>query len=270
MKNIVVAFDGTPAARTALNHAAALAKPSQGHVTAVLAHAAAENYAEHGPWIPSEVRKVLKDANERAVAEATDVFETEAATLGLGDRLTFETLAGRVDDVLARRARAADLLVAPRPSAEAEMHVIQHPDQIALRSGRPLLIVPAGSAPMPAPAQIVVAWDGKRAAARAMADALPLLAAGSTVTLLTIGDKIANSAPDLAITHLSRHGFDAQHVTRPAGASIAGAIIAYCAEARPALLVMGAYEHSKFQVELMGGPTVEVLRNADLPVLMSH
>ncbi|MEM1385918.1 MAG: universal stress protein [Pseudomonadota bacterium] len=270
MKSIVVAFDGTPAARTALSHAVALAGTSEGHITAVLAHSSSESYASQGPWIPAEVRKILEDANDRAVAEAKTAFEKEAARLDVGDRLTLETIAGRVDDVLARRARASDLLIAPRPTGEAEMHVIQHPDQIALRSGRPLLIVPAGADPLPAPAHVALAWDGKRAAARAMADALPLLPPGSTVTLLTIGDQPLNCAPELVLAHLSRHGFAAEHITRQAKGSVADAIIAYCDQAHPALLVMGAYEHSKFQVELMGGPTVDVLRRANLPVLMSH
>lgn len=270
MKNIVVAFDGTRGACAALRYAAELAGPGGGHVTAVLAHAATESYAAQGNWIPAEVRQILGEVNDRIVVEAKSAFEAEAATLGLGDRLAFEALPGRVDDVLSRRARASDLLVAPRPTGEADIRMLQHPDQIALRSGRPLLIVPPGASPSPPPAETVIAWDGKRAAARALADALPLLAPGSRVTLLTVGPLVPSIPPEAILTHLSRHGFDARQVTRPAEGSIANTVIAYCDETRPGLLVLGAFEHSKFQVELMGGATTEVLRRAELPVLMSH
>ena len=33
---------------------------------------------------------------------------------------------------------------------------------------------------------------------------------------------------------------------------------------------MGAYEHSKFSEDLLGGVTRDILENATLPVLMSH
>ncbi|MEM8956851.1 MAG: universal stress protein [Pseudomonadota bacterium] len=270
MKSIVVAFDGTQGACAALRYASALAGPGGGYVTAVLAHASTESYAAQGNWIPSEVRQILGEVNDRIVGEAKAAFEAEAATLDLGDRLAFEALPGRVDDVLARRARASDLLVAPRPTGEADIRMLQHPDQIALRSGRPLLIIPADAVPNHAPARTVIAWDGKRAAARALADALPLLAPGSEVTLLTVGPLVPSVPSEVILTHLSRHGFDARQLTRPADGSIANTLIAYCDETRPELLVLGAYEHSKFQVELMGGATTEVLRRADLPVLMSH
>ena len=36
------------------------------------------------------------------------------------------------------------------------------------------------------------------------------------------------------------------------------------------ILVMGAYEHSKFSEDLLGGVTRDILENADLPLLMSH
>ncbi|WP_276326206.1 universal stress protein [Phaeobacter gallaeciensis] len=36
------------------------------------------------------------------------------------------------------------------------------------------------------------------------------------------------------------------------------------------LIVMGAYEHSKFSQDLFGGVTHEVIRSSQVPVFMSH
>ena len=70
---------------------------------------------------------------------------------------------------------------------------------------------------------------------------------------------------------LSRHGIDADLAVRPAGpGGIGRTILDACAELRAGQLVMGAYEHSKFSEDLLGGVTRDILETATLPVLMSH
>ena len=43
-----------------------------------------------------------------------------------------------------------------------------------------------------------------------------------------------------------------------------------CAEIRPDVLVMGAYEHSKFFEDTIGGVTETILSQAGFPVWMAH
>ncbi|MCP4995312.1 MAG: universal stress protein, partial [Gammaproteobacteria bacterium] len=38
----------------------------------------------------------------------------------------------------------------------------------------------------------------------------------------------------------------------------------------PGLLVMGAYEHSKFRQSIVGGVTSSVLKKAKIPIIISH
>ncbi|MEM8569956.1 MAG: universal stress protein [Pseudomonadota bacterium] len=270
MKTIIVAFDGTPGAATALEHAVALSARDDGRVIAVFAHASAEVYVAQGNWIPHEARAIISQSNARLGDEVRANFELAAKAHDTSVKLSFESIEGRVDDVLARRSRAADLLVTARVDSDVDMHALQHPDQIALRGGRPLLIVPTGVPPRTGPVHAVVAWDGKRAAARALADALPLMPPGSRMTLLTIGSDTLTRPVDEVIEHLAGHRLEAEAVAKDQKGKVADVLIDYCAEANPDLLVMGAYEHSKFQVGLVGGPTLEVLRRAALPVLMSH
>jgi nucleotide-binding universal stress UspA family protein len=43
-----------------------------------------------------------------------------------------------------------------------------------------------------------------------------------------------------------------------------------CKDRGVGLLVMGAYEHSKFREDLFGGVTNEILQECPVPVLLSH
>jgi nucleotide-binding universal stress UspA family protein len=54
------------------------------------------------------------------------------------------------------------------------------------------------------------------------------------------------------------------------GGGVAGAILDMVREKGAGLLIMGAYEHSKFAEDLIGGVTKSVLKNCPVPVLMAH
>ncbi|MBM9595399.1 universal stress protein [Rhodobacteraceae bacterium MCCB 386] len=151
-------------------------------------------------------------------------------------------------------------------------HFAARPDVVALRSGRPLILVPHEWSAPHLNDHALVAWDGKRAAARALGDAMHILETKSRITVLTIGDHEPREKPgDDVIRLLERHGLEAERLIRPAGRDgIARTILDSCREVGAGLLVMGAYEHSKFSEDLLGGVTNDIFREADVPVLMSH
>ena len=69
----------------------------------------------------------------------------------------------------------------------------------------------------------------------------------------------------------SLHGIEAELALRPAGAGGIGAtILQACDDLGAGLLIMGAYEHSRFSEDLLGGTTKDILARAPLPVLMAH
>src|SRR5438477_342642 len=75
------------------------------------------------------------------------------------------------------------------------------------RRGRPVLGIPIANVPAKLGGSVLVAWDGGRAASRAMNDALPLLAGADAVTVLAIGpDGPARRQAEAATAHLRRHG----------------------------------------------------------------
>ncbi|MEM6748763.1 MAG: universal stress protein, partial [Pseudomonadota bacterium] len=205
------------------------------------------------------------------VSEIRARFESTAPSLGLGDRLHIEERTGRVDTLLSEYARVFDMLVIGRNATEdVDEHLVLHPDRIALLSGRPILIVPEHHTGPARHDRAVIAWDGGRAAARALSDSLALLEDQGSVTVLTIGD-ISPAIPASAVRrHLERHSIDAKVEHIDADPGVARALVAYCKSQQPGLLVMGAYEHSKFREDFMGGVTARVLQTVPVPVLMSH
>ncbi|WP_068118737.1 universal stress protein [Tropicimonas marinistellae] len=271
LRTILVGYNGTLASRNALTCAAYLAKRHAAHIKVLLAHAANEDYAFEGRWIPETARNIIRRANAETIAQIETAYAAQVTELDLGDRVTFQAVQGKVDDVLCRMSRAHDLLVLGEPLGEGvDPHVQLHPDQIALRSGRPILIVPGSAESFFRNGNAAVTWDGKRAAARALSDAIQILGIGYRVTLLTGGGAELPVSTAETLSFLARHGLEGDHIHLPGEAGIASEILGWCDAHRPDLLVMGAYEHSKFRVELVGGVTSAVIGSARLPVLMSH
>lgn len=178
--------------------------------------------------------------------------------------------------VVMEHGRAADLIVAAQADPEWELApVLDFPERLALESGRPVLTVPYAGRFESVPRRVVIAWDGRREAARAAFDALPLLAVAEVVTILTIarpGAVARNETPDLSLAAaLARHGIKAnvkQSVT--AGMEVGEELLSRLADLGADLLVMGAYGHSRMRELVFGGATRHISRHMTVPTLFSH
>lgn len=270
IRNILVAFNGSDSSVAALKYAASLARGGA-HVTALLAHSSHEVIDRRESWVPEAARKIIAEAGESLLAGIEARFDGLREAMALGDRLHFLRVSGRVDTVLSETARGFDIILVGQDRGEdVDEHVTIHPDRIALLSGRPVLIVPQGYDSDASHSHAVLAWDGSRSAARAMSDGLSLLEDQGKVTVLTIGDDKLPRPAEEVLAHLGRHGVSATHERIGARPGPARALVSYCREHDPCLLVMGAYEHSKFREDFLGGVTARVLRDTPIPVLLSH
>lgn len=140
-------------------------------------------------------------------------------------------------------------------------------------SGRPVLVLPAASPLSPVHEHIAIAWDGGRAAARAVQDAMPLLVKARLVTLLTACDDKAIGESTVAglAAYLSRHGVETKHHdVSSAGIKIGAALQAGATRQGAGLLVMGAFGHSRIRDFVMGGATRSTLDDVTLPIFLSH
>ncbi len=190
----------------------------------------------------------------------------------LGLPIVIETLRARwpSGDLLAARARCHDLtMLVCLP--ESPDHALLE-EECLFGSGGPVVIIPATDNPTHMET-VAIAWDGSRAAARSLRDAMPLLAKASRVRLLTCSDDkpISQTSITEVLAHLASHEIDAVHVPLQLGGKLVGdALQAGAIEHDAGLLVMGAYGHNRLREFILGGATASVLASPRLPLFMSH
>ncbi len=121
---------------------------------------------------------------------------------------------------------------------------------------------------------VAIAWDGSRVAARAVADAAPLLHRAAKITVLTVVDEKPlhdRDAAERLAQALGRRGLKAQAMpAKAADCPIATALQERATEIGAGMLVMGAFGHSRLRDFVLGGATAGVLWDLRLPVLLSH
>lgn len=271
IKSILCAYSGDPSKGSGLRYAVQLAKSHDAQLTGVAKTGGIGFLHRQLPaHLPKQVIEQL-DANGRKIMDDIKArFLDVVGAQGLTDRAEFVELDPRTSGPIAAFARAFDLVViGHHVGAVYEDDYATNPDLIALRSGRPVLIVPQrheGSET--AATNVLVAWDGKRAATCAIAAAMPILEQGANVTLLSVSQTPRNT--DRLVKNLSMHGVMAKAVTVAQAGSIADTILAYSRSEAVNLIVMGAFEHSKFSHDIVGGAATDVLKEAHVPVLLAH
>ncbi len=204
-------------------------------------------------------------------------FEAQALDAGLrAEWVLDDAQPWTVGRKVAEHARVADVTIVGQADPEwAVAAMTEGPEGLALTCGRPVLVIPSRGDFVDAGRRIVVAWNGRREAARAAFDALPLLQAAESVRVLWIrpddsGEGGDVPAADLA-TALARHKVRCEAAeTARLEAGVGETLLASVRDARADLLVMGCYGHSRFRELILGGATRHVLKAMTVPVLMSH
>jgi len=270
IKSILSAYSGDAAKGSGLRHALILAKHHDAWLTGVLRHG--QSYMERTlrGKVPGELLETFFAAEKTRINEVAERFESVAAEAGWGERSEFVDLNVEKGLSLSEYARPFDLIVTGVHSKNPdEYHMSANPDLIALRSGRPVLVIPDGYEATGPAEHALVAWDGKRSSARAIGDAMPILEEKAKVTLLTVGSKEAPGT-QILMRNLARHGIDASLLLKPRQKAIARTILAAAQDVSAKMVVMGAFEHSKFSHDMFGGVTTDVIRDTDVPVFLSH
>lgn len=211
-----------------------------------------------------------KAAAERAAA----AFENDARLAGVAfdSRVLFDTVpdAAETFGLLARHYDLAVVAQAQPQDDGIENLTIQ---AALFDSGRPVLIVPYIQKEGIRLGRVMVCWDGSRSAARAVADALPLLQRAGQVDVVTVDAKERrNDLRGAQIAeHLARHRVkvDLKNLIAP-DSEAADIILSQAADSEADLIVMGGYGHSRLREFVLGGVTRSMLGAMTAPVLMSH
>ncbi len=232
-------------------------------------------------YVPVDVHEV-EEAAAQSAAELRKIFDQRCAALGVpqatpsaGGAVTmaqasWSDVKGRYPEGFAARGRLADLAVFQRQTAESAYFENYVLEEVLFNSGRPVLV---GGGDASLTGRIVVGWNGGREAARALASALPFMCDGGRVEVVTVGALGSGVESGEAVcAYLALHGVAAEAValTPPRGANAEETFLKHASDGEAALIVTGAYSHSRFREVLLGGFTRYLLAHAEIPLLLAH
>jgi nucleotide-binding universal stress UspA family protein len=275
-KDILVQID-TAAASSRYEIATGLAARADGYVTGVYLKTTLinqyNNIGSLGYLPPSELDRMIREHNQGqdddAARSASALTKAAAAVKASCD---WRTIGGDTPDDLVAEARRADLVVLPPPSPSPAYNVHASAVDIAIGGGGPVLIAPAKIDKVQVGERVLLAWNGSREAARALRDALPLLAPGAAVEVRMARPKDSEHDDAAPLRrHLERRGCRPNVVSVvDDGQSVTDWLKSEAAKADCDLMVMGLYGHARLREFVLGGVSREMLHNPTLPVLVSH
>ena len=273
IRNLLVAYNASASSGAALSAALFMSRKHDAHLTGLVATESRIDVTDR-PWLPESLLEAIVDLDRRHVREIEAQFLAACAGRIDDDRVHSIIRRGDADSTVAHYAQMYDLTLIGRHDAmQGSRRLELHPDRIALRSGRPILVIPPGWVEEEFRDHALIAWNGTRSAARALMDALLIVETRQEITVLTVEGR--GRTPPLkgidVVTVLERHGVGTTEVSvKPEGRSVGEIILDECARRSIGLLVMGAYEHSKFREERAAGVTNDVLQECPIPVLISQ
>ncbi|WER48932.1 universal stress protein [Cupriavidus sp. WKF15] len=177
-----------------------------------------------------------------------------------------------------RESREAGLIVAGQYDENGTEGPVarQILEALLLESGRPVLVVPCAGSFSATGARVMIAWNGSREAARALHDALPLIA-GAQARILSAPTAAKEMRPDATPVGHAARVLEQQGVTvgvehGPGGSdlTIGELLLSRAADFDADLIVMGAYGHGRMRELVLGGVTRTLLASMTVPVLFSH
>ena len=273
IRDILVHLDAAPAAQARLELAAALARRHGARLTGLVVIDIALPPIATPDGGGAALGPLLDAMRRDALVEAEGIrtrFEDTMARIGVAGE--WRIAEGLSAEHVARHGRTADLIVLGQPDPEDGAPNATAVFEGALfSSGRPVLVVPHAGRFAEIGRRPLIAWNGRREAARAVHDALPLLDGAERAIVLAVGAEADEEPSAEILDHLRRHDLPASAAHETAGdLDAADILLNYAADSGADLLVMGAYGHSRLREFVLGGATRSILRQMTLPVLMAH
>jgi nucleotide-binding universal stress UspA family protein len=265
---LLLSADGEEGVIAATN---ALANAGGGLPRAVLFEVEPTPFGEPESYMSPEIWNEISTRAHEAFVEEEASLEAR-----LGRSWTISSLAtpaGLIGQRAGEAARYAELAVVGAPLTGLKRRLFEG---VLFGSGRSLLVIPPDWKAGDIGRRIVIAWNGGREAARAVAAATPLLERADKLIILTVvaeaDDERARTSPEALAAHLGRCGLAAEACTvERRGRSEAEALIEECRKLGADLIVMGGYGRARLQEIVFGGLTRALVGDATAPpLLMAH
>ncbi len=267
LANILVHVDSKPRTSTRVALALRIAERTGAHLTGVFAEkSGAYQVGPVASWPSAKYNEAL-DSARSAFAAATS---GSSGRVGLFDinrgsdteiNLRFVELARTFDLIILGQTHEDE----PVPAKLAEQTIVE--------SGRPALIVPNVGTYADVGARPLFAWRSSRGAARAVSDALPLLAKHCDALIVEVARKSEHrdEFADRLVAHLADHGVPAryQHFVVDEVA-VMDTLLSAVSDHAADLLAIGAFDHGTQALFGHGAGTRHILAHMTTPVLFSH
>ncbi|ESX63741.1 universal stress protein [Mesorhizobium sp. LSHC420B00] len=143
-------------------------------------------------------------------------------------------------------------------------------------TGRPVLVVPEGAEATLSPRRVLVGWDSRAEASRAVREALDLLAGAEEVRVALVDPEATctgngtEPGADIA-AYLTRHGaWVSVDPLASAGKPVAMVLAQHAIDTSADMIVMGAYGSRRLRERLFGGVTRWIVRKPPLPLFLAR
>lgn len=252
-----------------------LAKTHNAEVVGIYPSPEPTDYLRDGSLIPREVTQMMTAHLTQERDEMASLFQSKATEAGV--KSSWRTPKGLAEEVLALHARYCDLLVMSQNVKQTSSMRQSIAETVITTAGRPVLMVPYIGELTPVGTRVLVSWDHGRRAARALADAAPILKNAKEIALLTIDEKSSQlDGQDIHDDDIEAY-FESRGYVKPkrvrlnsADAGIGNTILNAASDNGSDLIVMGAYNRSRLREWMLGGTSRTLLDSMTVPILFSH
>lgn len=277
-KRIAVHVDRDDASAHRVQVAIQLARAHGAQLIGIYPAYPAARYFYNKANVPAMAIAALEEREKSDNEEVAKLFEHSTGDRGLSVR--FLSAEGFPDEILATHARYCDLLVLSQDyNADGSVALGSYlGETLTMSLGRPVLMVPSPGNSGVEGHRVLLCWDGGREAARALADADPILKRCSEMIIL-MADWLDDKEPGMRdqikselMQYTTAHGYPAPRFDCRSshGVGIGNAILNAVTDHGCDLVVMGAYGHSRIREWSLGGASMAMIRSMTTPVLFSH
>ncbi len=273
--SLIVYVDDEPDNTQRIEQACDLAKAHGAHLIGVSACAPETPVADaYGAGIlMGEVLTAQHERAESALKGAEERFRDLATRAGVSCEWRADV--GDPTSLLVKHARAADVLIVGRDSANASGWRAPIPSDLAMRAGRSILIMPPNPARPVVGAPVLLAWTDSRESRLAAVAAIPLLREAESVRVLELCDPEDVDGARLRTADvaawLRRHGVNAEPDARAHDDRAAGRrLLDYATEVKAGAVVSGAWGHARMRQWIFGGVTQTLITESPVALLLAH
>lgn len=261
-----------------LKTAIQLAQDHQAELVGVYTTRLQQRYIFDDVSVPSQVRTIMGIYLQEEKEEMKGLFleSTNEAKV----KAHWRAPEGPPEEALIMQARYADLIVMSQTENRQTVGNMlpNHTEAVIMTAGRPVLMVPyAGDALPCLGKRVLVCWDYGRRAARALADAHPILASAQEIVALTIDPnkemlRTRGIEPDDLQAYCKAHNYpELREVFKNSSDNdIGNTILNTATDYGCDLIVMGAYNRNRMREWAFGGTSKTLLQSMTVPILFSH